>query len=49
MQGRLTLISSVSLGVLTRNKDIGTPRALGITMLPRLLVLILYFIVKQAF
>ena len=33
------LISSVSLGVLTQNKDFGASRALGIVMLPRFLVL----------
>ena len=41
------LISSISLGVLTRNKDFKTPLGLWITMLPRYLLLPLSFIVKQ--
>ena len=48
MQGKLAVISSVSLGILTRNKDFGTPLALGSVMLPRFLPLAPSFTVKQA-
>ena len=47
MQGKLTFISSLCLGALTRNKDFGTPLALGIMMQLRFVPLLPSYIVKQ--